>query len=224
MFLILLGQRDSVDMHIPDGFLSAQIWIAGYLVSGGLLAYAFSRTNQRIGDRQVPLMGLVAAFIFAAQMLNVPVAGGTSGHALGGVLAASLLGPLTASIVMAAVFSVQALFFQDGGLTSLGANIFNMGLVGTILGYYVYSGVRKLVGGERGRYAGLAIAGWLSVVLASVAASLQIAASGLSPLDVVLPAMAGIHAVIGVVEAGVTVAVVGFIAKTRPDLLKLKKV
>lgn len=211
-------------MHIPDGFLSFQIWAGMWLVTAAVLAYALSRVNKGLGDKQVPLMGVLAAFIFAAQMLNAPVAGGTSGHVLGGVLAASLLGPWTASIVMASVFIVQGVFFQDGGITALGANIFNMGLIGTILGYCIYALVRKLLGHDFGMYVGLAIAAWLAIMLAATAASVEIAASGKIPLGVVLPAMLAIHAAIGVIEAGVTVAVIGYIKKARPDLLELKKI
>ncbi|MFH1448191.1 MAG: energy-coupling factor ABC transporter permease, partial [Candidatus Micrarchaeota archaeon] len=168
--------------------------------------------------------GILAAFIFAGQMLNTPIAAGTSGHMLGGVLAASILGPMSASMVLASVFIVQALFFQDGGITALGANIFNMGLIGTIVGYYIYVSIRRIIGGDTGRYVGLALASWLAIMLAAAATAVEISISGISPIAIVLPAMLGVHAIIGVIEAGITVAVVGFINRTRPDLLELKKV
>ncbi len=211
-------------MHIPDGFLSIKVWAAMWLATAVFLCYALKKVKGGLGDKQVPMMGVLAAFIFAAQMLNIPVAGGTSGHLLGGVLAASLLGPWTASVVMASVFFVQGIFFQDGGLTALGANIFNMGLIGTILGYWVYSAVGKLFGGDFGRYAGLAVAGWLAIMLAAGATAVDIAASGKIPVGVVLPAMLAVHAVIGIIEAVGTVAVVAYIKKARPDLLELKKI
>jgi cobalt/nickel transport system permease protein len=170
------------------------------------------------------MIGVLAACIFAAQMLNTPVAGGTSGHLLGSVLAAVILGPMTASIVMATVFIVQGIFFQDGGVTALGANIFNMGFMGTFVGYYVYVLIKKIVGGEAGKFIALAVAAWLSVVLASAGTAIEIAVSGIIPMMVVLPAMVSIHVIVGLIEAGVSVAVIGFLAKTRPDLLTLEKV
>ena len=120
-------------MHIPDGFLSTGIWVGMWIVSLMILFYSISRVNNKLGDRHIPLMGVLAAFIFSAQMLNTPVAAGTSGHMLGGVLAASFLGAFAASVIMASVFIVQAVFFNDGGITALGANMFNMGFIGTIL-------------------------------------------------------------------------------------------
>jgi cobalt/nickel transport system permease protein len=208
-------------MHIPDGFLSTPVWASMALLSGILILLALHRVKGRLGERAIPLMGILAAFIFAGQMLNVPVAGGTSGHMLGGVLAAILLGPFTASIVLASVFIVQAVFFQDGGITALGANIFNMGLIGAMLGYSVYAVLHKMT---KNVLVSAAAAAWLAVVLASCATALELAVSGTSPLEIVLPAMAGIHAVIGLVEAGITVAVLAYVAKARPDLIKLPKV
>lgn len=211
-------------MHIPDGFLSNEIWAIMWLISIAIVGYAIWRTNEKLGDKHIPMMGVLAAFIFAAQMLNVPVAGGTSGHMLGGVLTAVFLGPLSASIIMTVLFIVQAVFFQDGGITTLGANIFNMGLIGTIGGYYIYHGIKKAAGGDKGMFIGVAIAGWLSVVLASTACAIELAASGTVPLEIALPAMVSIHAIIGLIESGITIAVVGFVLKTRPDLLNLEKI
>jgi cobalt/nickel transport system permease protein len=211
-------------MHIPDGFLSTEIWAGMWLISILTVGYAIQRTNKKLGDKHVPLMGVLAAFIFAAQMLNMPVAGGTSGHMLGGVLAAVFLGPLAASVIMATLFIVQAVFFQDGGITSLGANIFNMGLIGTIGCFYVYRGIKKTLKGDMGRFTGVALAAWLSVVLASAACAIELAASGTIPLEIGLPAMVSIHSIIGLIEAGITLAVVAFVLKTRPDLLNLEKI
>jgi len=208
-------------MHIPDGFLSTPVWAAMFCVSGLVVLLALNRVKGRLGEQAVPLMGMLAAFIFAAQMLNVPVGAGTSGHLLGGVLAAVLLGPFTASIVMVAVFVVQAIFFQDGGITALGANIFNMGLIGTILGYYVFRALDRIT---KNTLASAAFAAWLSVVLAACATAIELAYSGTAALEIVLPAMAMIHAVIGVVEAGLTLAVLAYIGKARPDLLQLQKI
>jgi len=171
----------------------------------------------------VPLMGVMAAFIFAAQMFNFQVAGGTSGHLLGGVLAAVLLGPWAATLVMACVIAVQALVFSDGGLVVMGANIFNMAIIGTLGGFALYRLLCGLFGGEdRGRIPAAAIAGWASVVAGAIAMSLELIVSGTSPAEVVLPAMLGVHIFIGVGEALVTAAALAFIATARPDLLDLR--
>src|SRR5512147_1063148 len=127
-------------MHIPDGFLSFFVSLVCWGISVVILAVAISRTNKSLGERQVPLMGIMAAFIFAAQMINFPVAGGTSGHLLGGALAAITLGPWAGMLVMTAVIAVQGLLFQDGGLLVMGANILNMGLVTVVIGYGLYRG------------------------------------------------------------------------------------
>ena len=134
-------------------------------------------------------MGMMAAFIFAAQMLNFPVAGGTSGHLIGGVLAAVLLGPAAGALVIAIVLVVQCLIFQDGGLTALGANVVNMSLFGAVLGYYIYAGIRGGSKREGRILTGAAVAAWVSVVAASAACAVELALSGTSPLRVALPAM-----------------------------------
>lgn len=211
-------------MHIPDGFLSTPIWMSMWIIAIAIVGYAVKRTNEKLGERHVPMMGVLAAFIFAAQMLNMPVAGGTSGHMMGGVLAAVFLGPLAATIVMSTVFAVQAIFFQDGGITTLGANIFNMGLIGTILGYYIYQGIRKAIGGEKGMLVGAGVAAWIALMLGAIACAIMLGASGVVPLGVALPAMAGVHVLIGAIEAGITVVVVGMVLKSRPDLLELQKI
>ena len=211
-------------MHIPDGFLSFEIWAPLWVVAILILAFAVWRTNKKLGDKHVPLLGVLAAFVFAAQMLNVPVAGGTSGHMLGGVLIAVFVGPLAGSIVMSSIFVVQGVFFQDGGITAMGANIINMGLIGTILGYFIYLGIRKALKGERGMIIGAGVAAWIAVMLASTATSLELVASGTSPIAIVLPAMTAIHVIVGVIEAAITVAIIGFVSKTRADLLDLPKI
>jgi cobalt/nickel transport system permease protein len=167
----------------------------------------------------VPLMGIMSAFIFAAQMINFPVLGGTSGHLFGGVLAAILLGPYAGAVVLTCVLIFQCLVFQDGGLLALGANILNMAVIGTLGGYFIFSVVNQMNSGKKGFLIAAAIAAWFSVVLAASFCALELSISGISPLGVVLPAMAGIHALIGVGEAVVTVAVLSFILKVRPDLI-----
>ena len=210
-------------MHIPDGFLDAKVWATMDVVAAGIVVYAVKKTNKTLEERQVPLMGVMGAFIFAAQMLNFPVAGGTSGHLIGGVLAAVLLGPWAATLVMTAILMVQCFLFQDGGLTALGANVFNMGILAAIVGYGVYRQIERAIGGEKGRFVGIFVASWLSVVLSAVCCAIQLGLSGTTPLGVALPAMVGIHAIIGVFEGVITTAVIGFVKAVRPDILTLQQ-
>jgi len=209
-------------MHIPDGFLTTGVSIAAWAASAGGLGYALRRVNKTLGERQVPLMGVTAAFIFAAQMLNFTVIGGTSGHLLGGALAAILLGPWAGTLVLTSVLTVQALLFQDGGLLALGANVFNMALVGVLVGWAVYTLLTRLLGSRAwALFAGGFLAGWLSVELAALAAAAELALSGALAWQVVVPTMGGIHALIGVGEGVITVAVLAFLRVVRPDLLTL---
>jgi len=211
-------------MHIPDGFVNTGTSVVTWVASTGGLSYAVRRVNEELGERQVPLMGVSAAFIFAAQMLNFTVAGGTSGHLLGGALAAILLGPWAGMLVMTSVLAVQALLFQDGGLLALGPNVFNMAVVGVLIGWLTYEGLRRLFGNRaRGQMVAGFAAGWLSVVVASLVAAVELALSGTSPLGVVLPAMGAVHALIGVGEGLITVAVLAFLRAARPDLLELQQ-
>lgn len=206
-------------LHIPDGFLSVPVSLVGWLLTGVLVAFALRQTEGKLGERQIPLMGVLAAFVFAAQMINFPVAGGTSGHLLGGVLAVILLGPWAAVLVMTSVVALQALLFQDGGLLAMGFNIFNMGIVTVFIGHVVFSRMVTLLGDtRRNKLISAAIAAWVSVELAAVATSLQLAVSGTSPLNVVFPAMVGVHALVGIGEALITVGALAFILQTRPDL------
>ncbi len=208
-------------MHIPDGFLNLMVAGTAWVLSLVVLALAVIRTNRQLGERQVPLMGVMAAFIFAAQMLNFPVAGGTSGHLIGGALASILLGPWAGMLVMTSVVAIQALIFQDGGLIALGANILNMGVIACLVGYWVYVGMQKLLGDRpRVNLASAFVASWLSVLLSSIAAAVELAISGTSPLQIALPAMGGVHALIGIGEGVITVAALAFITATRRDLVE----
>ena len=217
------GSAAILDLHAPDGFLSVGVALAMWAVTIAVLAISVSRVSRSLDERAIPLMGVTAAFIFAAQMFNFPVAGGTSGHLLGGVLAAVLLGPWAGTLVMATVIGVQALVLQDGGLVVLGANILNMGIIGTLGGYAIYRATCGLLGGEeRARLTAAGIAAWSSVMLGALAMTLELAASGTSPLEVALPAMLGVHALIGIGEALITVGALALITAVRPDLLKLR--
>jgi cobalt/nickel transport system permease protein len=211
-------------MHIPDGFVNTGTSVAAWVVSAGGVGYAVRRVNQELDERQIPLMGVTAAFIFAAQMMNFTVAGGTSGHLLGGALAAILLGPWAGTLVLTTVLAVQALLFQDGGLLALGLNVLNMAIIGVLVGWLVYAGLRRLLGQRTWAtmVSGFAAA-WLSVVIASLAASAELAISGTSPWAVVLPAMGLVHMLIGVGEGLITVGVLAFLRATRPDLLAMRQ-
>ncbi len=212
-----------VAMHSPDGFLSVPIAAVMWLITICAVAVAVKRASDASDERAIPLMGVTAAFIFAAQMFNFQVVGGTSGHLLGGVLAAVLLGPWAGTLVMAAVVAVQGLVFQDGGLVVMGANIFNMGVIGTLGGYAVYRVLCGMLGGEeRARIPAAGIAAWLAMVAGAAAMAVQLGASGTTDLAVALAAMVGIHALIGIGEALVTMAALAFVRVSRPDLLTLR--
>lgn len=211
-------------MHIPDGFINAATAGITYAVSAAAVVVASGKAKKSFGERHVPLMGVTAAFIFAAQMLNFPVAGGTSGHFLGAAFAAVLLGPWAGVLVLSTVLLVQSLVFQDGGLLALGANIFNMGVVGSFVAYYAYTGVTLLTKqNAKGRMVAAFTASWLSVVAAALAASVELAVSGTSPLHVVIPAMGTVHALIGVGEGIITASMIVLLVRVRSDLLELQK-
>jgi cobalt/nickel transport system permease protein len=208
-------------LHIPDGFLSLPVSLVTWVIAIALIALSLNRAEAEYQERAVPLMGVCAAFIFAAQMINFPIPGGTSGHLLGGTLAGVLLGPWAGSLVMVVVFIVQAVVFQDGGITVLGANITNMGLIGTFCGYYLYRAIRQALGRDtwRGMASGTAVAAWVSVFVASILCAVQLALSETIPLGVAVWAMAFWHLLIGIGEALITLVTVSFIWRTRPDLL-----
>ncbi len=212
-------------MHIPDGFLNVATVAATYVVSTGGVSYAVKEANKKLKEKHVPLMGVLAAFIFAAQMLNFPIVGGTSGHLIGAALAAILLGPWAAVLIMSCVLIAQSLIFQDGGLLALGANIFNMGIIASFSAYFIYRLATSVLGdGKRGRLIAGFIGAWGSVVVASVACAIELALSGASPLAVVLPAMIGLHAIIGIGEALITGAALSLVLAARADLWQLQKV
>ncbi len=207
-------------LHIPDGFVSAPVAAAGWVAAAGLIAFAARKADRNLEERAIPLMGVSAAFIFAAQMVNFPVAGGTSGHLLGGALAAILLGPWAAIIVMTAVVALQALLFQDGGLAALGVNTLNMAVLTVLVSWAVYRGLSPLARLHPVLPAVAAFAAaWLSVEAAAIATALQLAVSGTSSLEVALPALVGVHALIGIGEGAITLGALALVRTARPDLL-----
>ena len=208
-------------MHIPDGFINAPTSLGAGAIAVGGLAVAVRRTSAYLDERRVPLAGLVAAFVFAAQMLNFPVAAGTSGHLIGGVLAAVLVGPWAGAICIAVVLLVQALF-ADGGLTALGLNILNMALVAGLGGYAVFLLMRRLLPASRsGLTLAAGVAAGLSVPLAAVAFVLEYALGGAVsiPAGTVGGAMVGVHLPIGIGEGVITGLTVGAVVSVRPDLV-----
>jgi cobalt/nickel transport system permease protein len=213
-----------IAMHIPDGFLSVLISIVLWIISIVIVAYALKRVGKDLGERQVPLMGVLAAGIFAGQMLNFTVIGGTSGHLMGAAIATILMGPWAAILIMTSVVSIQALIFQDGGLLVLGANIFNMAIVGVTVAYMAYRMVIRIAGKRQGvvLVAGF-IAAWLSIEIAALSVAMQLAISGTSPANLAIPAMAGVHALIGIGEGLITVGALVFLLSARPDLVQLSE-
>jgi cobalt/nickel transport system permease protein len=210
-------------MHAPDGFLTAPTAIATGVLSAGAIAGAVRASRPELDDDRIPLAGVTAAFVFAAQMVNFPVAAGTTGHLLGGALAAVLLGPSLGLVVVAVVVIVQALVFADGGLTALGYNVFNMAVVTALGGWAVFRGARRLLpASSAGVTLAAAIAGFASVVLSAISFSLMwlFGASAAVPFDRVFTAMVGVHTLIGVGEAVITAGVVAAVLAVRPDLVR----
>ena len=207
------------DLHIPDGFVSAPVAVGGWLVAALAVGIAVRRVDRRLEERAVPLMGVMAAFLFAAQMVHFPVAGGTSGHLLGGVLAAILLGPWAAILVMTAVIGLQSLLFQDGGLLAIGLNVTNMGVLAVLIGTTIYGGAQRLGAHGGGLVVATFMAAWLSVVVAAGATALQLGSSGTSALEVALPGLVGVYMLIGIGEGLITLGALGLIRSARPDLV-----
>ena len=210
-------------VHIPDGFIDAPTSIAYGVVAAAGLGYCLRKGSAELDERAAPLAGLTAAFVFAGQMLNFPVAAGTSGHLLGGVLAAVLVGPWIGATCLAVVLLLQALFFADGGLTALGLSTFNMSFVGAVGGYLVYRGVLRLLPQRRASVPlAAAVAAALSVPLAAASFVLQFSLGGTVDdlsLTAVLAAMVGVHVLIGIGEAVITFLTVGLVMSSRPDLV-----
>ncbi len=208
-------------MHIPDGFINAGTSLAAGGVAAGGLGIASKKAAEVMDDKQVPLAGLVAAFIFAVQMLNFPVAGGTSGHLLGGVLAAVLVGPWAGAICVAVVLLVQALF-ADGGLTALGLNIFNMAIVTSFGGYALFLVLKRVMPATKGSIAAAAgIVAAISVPLSAFFFTIEyaIGGAGNASTATVASAMVGVHILIGIGEGLITAATVGAVLNVRPDLV-----
>lgn len=206
-------------MHIPDGFLDSKVSIGAAIVAVAGIGVALRQVERELPPRKVPMLGLGAAFVFAAQMLNFPIGGGTSGHLIGSVLITALLGPAAATVVLTAVLLTQCFLFADGGVTALGANIFNMAIVAPVVGGAVLKTCRRWIAGSRGLVVGAAFASWCSVVIASMACAGQLALSGTVAAGVGFSAMVSVHMVIGIGEGLITSLVLLALLRARPDLV-----
>ncbi|QES42100.1 cobalt ABC transporter permease [Streptomyces venezuelae] len=209
-------------MHVPDGFINVPVSAAAGVVAAGAVAVSLKGARRELDERTAPLAGLVAAFIFAVQMLNFPVAAGTSGHLLGGALAAILVGPFTGVLCVSVVLLMQGVLFADGGLTALGVNISDMAIVTTVVAYLVFRGlVKVLPRGRRSITAASFVAALLSVPAAAVAFTLIYALGGTTDVSIgkVATAMVGVHVLIGIGEAAITALTVGAVIAVRPDLV-----
>ena len=209
-------------MHVPDGFLDAPTSLVTAAVAATAIAVSLRGARRDLDDRIAPIAGLVATFVFATQMLNFPVAGGTSGHLMGGALAAVLVGPYTGLLCLTVVLAVQSLLFADGGITALGTNVVLMGVVTVVVGYVAFRGVQLVLPRRLSMVAPAAALGALTSVVLSAATFVGLYAVGGTvpiPLDTLLPAMVGIHVLIGVGEAVITFLVVASIVSVRPDLV-----
>ena len=207
-------------MHIPDGFLDMKTAVTTAIVSAGAISYSIKKNREVLDDRQVPMMGVAAAFIFAAQMVNFPVAGGTSGHLIGGTLAAVTFGPWAAMLIMTAVLIIQSFVFQDGGISALGGNILLMAVVAPLVGYTIYS---VLVGSGESKVRVLGsvfAAGWVSTITASLVGAVLLSISNIVSIQVAVPAMVGWHTLIGLGEGLITALVVSYLTKVKPSMVR----
>ncbi|MFA7768963.1 energy-coupling factor ABC transporter permease [Streptomyces sp. NRRL S-448] len=209
-------------MHVPDGFINAPVSVAAGVVAAAAVAVSLRGARRELDERTAPLAGLVAAFIFAVQMLNFPVAAGTSGHLLGGALAAILVGPYTGVLCVSVVLLMQGILFADGGLTALGVNVTVMGVVTVVVAYAIFRGLLGILPPTRRSVTAAAFTGALLSVPAAAAAFTAVYAIGGTtdvPIGKVITAMVGVHVLIGIGEAAITAATVGAVIAVRPDLV-----
>jgi cobalt/nickel transport system permease protein len=202
-------------MHIPDGFLSPPVWATLDVVSIPAIGWMAKRAGAGLGERRIPLLGVMGAFVFAAQMINFPVGPGTSGHLVGGALLAIVLGPAAAAVAMTAILALQAFVFQDGGIVAIGANVFNMALVGVAAGYLPYR-----LWGARWRSAAIFAGGALSVMAGGCLAMAQLLLSGVKMPGEMLWASLGLFGIGALIEGAITVAAVQAIERLRPGIVR----
>lgn len=214
-------------MHIPDGFLTLQICAIAYLVTIVFWYFAFKKARERLDDRHIPLLAVLTAMFFAAQMMNYPIIGGTTAHLLGGPIVALTLGPYAGLISMTIILVLQALLFGDGGIITLGANVLNMGIIGVFIPYLIFVGINKFIKGKRGIVVGAFLGAFVGDLFAAIAAGLELGLSVpvfLYGISISVPAMAIHHSVIGIIEGIVTSLIILTFVKARPDLLNIPKI
>jgi len=218
-------------MHIADGITAPSIWVLGYVIAVPVLAYATRRTRDDLGEAQIPLLGVLAAGIFVAQMLNFPIGGGTTGHLIGAALAAILLGPYAMILIISVVLIIQALLFGDGGITALGLNIVNMAIIGGGIAYVFYYAFNHRGPSEHKTrwYGSTFVAAWAGVMAGALACAVELGLSAAInpeygvPLWIAIPAMSITHIFIGIGEGVVTVLVIAFIAAVRPEIISMRR-
>ena len=203
-------------MHIPDGFIPIAQCLIYYVILIVALYFSVKWAKSNLDEKHIPLLAVLAAGIFAIMSMNMPIPFGTSGHMVGGALVAIVfMAPEAAVLVFTAVLLIQALFFGDGGITALGANVLNMGIVGGCVGLYTFKGLKDIIG----KYPSIFVAAWLATLVAAVVAAIEMAIAGTFPLTVGIASMALYHAFIGIIEGVLTVIVIYALEKFRPDLL-----
>ena len=208
-------------MHIPDGFLSPPVWACLDIAAVPTVGHFIRRTRESLDPDRVPLLGVLGSFVFAAQMINFPVGGGTSGHLVGGALLGLSIGRHAATVVMTAILVVQALIFQDGGVLALGANVFNMAIVGVWAGCLPMSWFGRR--GPRARYWAAFGGGWLSLMAGATLAGLELSLSNVAPPGLLMASMIGIHALTGVAEGLITAASLAAIERLNPAFAQMEK-
>ena len=213
-------------MHIPDGLMEPTILAFGWIIAILMIGISTRRVNKNVDMRFIPLMSILAAGIFVAQMLNFPVGGGTTGHLVGATLAAIFLGPYVGIIIMTVILIIQCLLFGDGGITALGLNVFNMGIIGCLVGWNIYKIFPK-----KYKIPGIFISSWLAVFVGAIACSLELSISfsmsggeyGIKD-TISIPTMLGFHAIIGIGEAIITTGVIKYVSQVSPEMLKMPKI
>ena len=215
-------------MHIPDGYLDVWVFTLFFVLTAIFWVFAIRRTNKIMEEKHIPLFAVLTAAVFAAQMINWPVGpGGTTAHLVGGALLAIFLGPFGGLIAMTVILIIQAFFFGDGGITALGANVWNMGVIDCFVGYYLYKFVSKALGDTpRAKTIGAFLGGWIGITLAAFFCGLEIGISSAFEygIDISIPVMTGYHCLLGIIEGIITACVIAYVLKVRPDLLELPKI
>jgi cobalt/nickel transport system permease protein len=211
-------------MHIPDGFLAPSVWGPMDIFSGAFVLTALRRVGRQVEERAIPLMGVLSAFVFAAQMINLPIAGGTSAHFLGAALVGILLGPWAGLTIMLVVLMVQCFLFQDGGVAALGANVFDMGIIASMSSYYLFRAFQQMMAGPGAIFWSGFWSAWITIIVSSLSCSTMLALSGAVTWKLGFSVIGGVHAILGILEGIITGTVLQAISRSRPDLFNRPKV